>query len=291
MRQRCPHCGHDIEAVKTLVAIQDKTTETTVVNLLKDSGIEVLTAREGREIFGLLESSHPEVTVLDEGFPGIFGFHFAEMIKKSPRLQGTRVILVSNDSDGDSPATVPSLRVGADAGLERHHLPKKLLGKIQELLPERFSPDATSMEIEAEVPSDADHRDILCPESAVPELPEMTQDGEKGTSHNEEAKRFARIIVSDIALYNPEKVAEGSRNGTFFELLKDDIQEGRELYRHRFPAVVTPVDYYEEAITDFLGNPQCLTSIDKEMVSRKKITESTKPVSSTGEGAPYGFHG
>jgi CheY-like chemotaxis protein len=238
MRERCPHCGHDIEAVKTLVAVQDKTTETTVVNLLKDSGIEVLTAREGREIFGLLESSHPEVTILDGGFPGIFGFHFAEIIRKSPRLQGTRVILVSTDADGDSPEAVPSSRVGADACLESHQLPKKLLDKIQELLPERFSPDATSI-----------------PPPELPEIPEMTQDGEKETSPNEEAKRFARIIISDIALYNAEKVDEGIQNGTFFDLLKDDIREGRELYHHRF-SDVTQADYYEEAITDFLRNLQ-----------------------------------
>ena len=42
----------------------------------------------------------------------------------------------------------------------------------------------------------------------------------------EKARRFARIIVSDIALYNQEAVIEGLKNGTFYDLLRKDIEEG-----------------------------------------------------------------
>ncbi len=69
----------------------------------------------------------------------------------------------------------------------------------------------------------------------------------------EKAKRFARIIVSDIALYNQEAVARGIQDGTFFELLKNDIQEGRELYEKRVPATVRKrKDYYKEAFDNFI---------------------------------------
>jgi predicted Zn finger-like uncharacterized protein len=69
----------------------------------------------------------------------------------------------------------------------------------------------------------------------------------------EKARRFARIIVSDIALYNQEAVVEGLRNGTFYELLKNDVTEGRELYEKRVPAAVrTKKDYYQEAFDNFI---------------------------------------
>jgi predicted Zn finger-like uncharacterized protein len=70
----------------------------------------------------------------------------------------------------------------------------------------------------------------------------------------EKARRFARIIVSDIALYNQELVIEGIRKGTFFELLKTDVDEGRELYEKRVPAGIrTKKDYYQEAFDNFIG--------------------------------------
>ena len=39
----------------------------------------------------------------------------------------------------------------------------------------------------------------------------------------EKARRFARLIVSDIALYNQEAVIEGLMNGTFYDLLRMDV--------------------------------------------------------------------
>lgn len=70
----------------------------------------------------------------------------------------------------------------------------------------------------------------------------------------EKARRFARIIVSDIALYNQDAVAEGLRSGTFYELLKADVDEGRELYENRVPtAIRAKKDYYQEAFDNFIA--------------------------------------
>jgi len=70
----------------------------------------------------------------------------------------------------------------------------------------------------------------------------------------EKARRFARLIVSDIALYNQDIVAEGLRKGTFFDLLQDDITEGRSLYDDRVPEAIRKTkDYYQEAFDDFIA--------------------------------------
>ena len=70
----------------------------------------------------------------------------------------------------------------------------------------------------------------------------------------EKAQRFARIIVSDIALYNQEAVTTGIQNGTFFELLKADIKEGQDLYEKRVPpSIRKKKDYYKEAFDNFIA--------------------------------------
>ena len=70
----------------------------------------------------------------------------------------------------------------------------------------------------------------------------------------EKAKRFARLIVSDIALYNQEAVDEGIAKGTFFDLLNEDITEGRALYEKRVPeAIRASKDYYQEAFDNFIA--------------------------------------
>ena len=69
----------------------------------------------------------------------------------------------------------------------------------------------------------------------------------------ERARRFARLIVSDIALYNQETVAEGIARGTFYDLLNEDITEGRALYEKRIPETIRQSkDYFQEAFDNFI---------------------------------------
>jgi CheY-like chemotaxis protein len=76
---------------------------------------------------------------------------------------------------------------------------------------------------------------------------------EKDPDAVQKARRLARIIVSDIALYNQEAVVEGIRNGTFFDLLKEDVEEGRRLYEQRIPASIRSAqDYYQDAFDAFI---------------------------------------
>ena len=113
--------------------------------------------------------------------------------------------------------------------------PRTELPDIQEgaaVLPESFSLDASIFQKE--------ECDIPRVDAADPEAVEK-------------ARRFARIIVSDIALYNQEAVLEGLKNGTFYELLKADVDEGREIYEKRVPEVIRDQkDYYQEAFDNFI---------------------------------------
>lgn len=69
----------------------------------------------------------------------------------------------------------------------------------------------------------------------------------------EAARRCARTIASDICQYNVEKVNEGIANDTLFEVLKDEIEEGREYYKSRVePGIFEKHNFYDRAIVDVL---------------------------------------
>ncbi len=69
----------------------------------------------------------------------------------------------------------------------------------------------------------------------------------------EAATRLARAICSDVALYNEEKVVRGLQQDSFFDLLSEELEEGRALYRSRVaPALYQRTNFYERAIVDVI---------------------------------------
>lgn len=67
------------------------------------------------------------------------------------------------------------------------------------------------------------------------------------------AFRLARAIVSDIALYNAEKVSEGVKNDNIFDLLSDELQEGREHFAERTSDAISDRDkIFDRAIVDVM---------------------------------------
>jgi hypothetical protein len=69
----------------------------------------------------------------------------------------------------------------------------------------------------------------------------------------EAAVRLARAICSDLALYNEAKIVEGIEQDTFFDLLKAEIEEGRDLYRSRVsPELYARTNFYDRAIVDVI---------------------------------------
>lgn len=67
------------------------------------------------------------------------------------------------------------------------------------------------------------------------------------------AFRLARAIVSDIALYNQDKVAEGIKGDNIFELMDAELEEGREHFFSRVsPNLTSRGHLYQRAIVDVL---------------------------------------
>ena len=71
---------------------------------------------------------------------------------------------------------------------------------------------------------------------------------------HQKAARLARTIAADIALYNPDLVEKGVREGTFWELLAKDIEDGRKHYESKVaPEVLASTDYFRLALEDLIA--------------------------------------
>jgi hypothetical protein len=72
---------------------------------------------------------------------------------------------------------------------------------------------------------------------------------------HEDAKRFARLVVSEIKLYNEAKVNEGRRHKDLYERLKEDIERGRQMYTDRVPGNVRDATnyFYDELVRILAG--------------------------------------
>lgn len=69
----------------------------------------------------------------------------------------------------------------------------------------------------------------------------------------EAAARLARTIISDIALYNRDKIQNGIKNDNIFDLLEKELAEGLSLYRSRVAPELDVRDrLYNRAIVDIL---------------------------------------
>jgi hypothetical protein len=72
---------------------------------------------------------------------------------------------------------------------------------------------------------------------------------------HEDAKRFARLVVSEIKLYNEAKVNEGRRQRNIYEKLKEDIERGRQMYADRVPSPIRDSSnyFYDELVRILAG--------------------------------------
>jgi hypothetical protein len=67
------------------------------------------------------------------------------------------------------------------------------------------------------------------------------------------AMRLARAIASDISLYNKDKIARALQEDNLFESLREEIEEGRSLYKSRVSVeVYKEHNFFDRALVDVL---------------------------------------
>jgi hypothetical protein len=71
---------------------------------------------------------------------------------------------------------------------------------------------------------------------------------------HEEARRLARLLVSEIKLYNEEQVEAGRRNRDIYERLREDIDRSRQMYEERVePRLAKSTDYFYQELVRILA--------------------------------------
>ncbi|MFL6468113.1 MAG: hypothetical protein ACJ72Z_09175 [Pyrinomonadaceae bacterium] len=91
------------------------------------------------------------------------------------------------------------------------------------------------------------------------DLPIEVSDDERDA--HTKARRFARLLISEIRLYNEPKVVEGRDSGEIYEVLKEAIDRSREMYDKRVqPDVAAKFDYFHYELVNNLaeGNEEKL---------------------------------
>jgi hypothetical protein len=69
----------------------------------------------------------------------------------------------------------------------------------------------------------------------------------------EEAKRLARTIISDIVMYNQQKVKEGIEKDSLFDVLTDELAEGKKYYESMVEEEIRrSTNFFNEALVDVL---------------------------------------
>jgi len=69
------------------------------------------------------------------------------------------------------------------------------------------------------------------------------------------ARRFAKLLVEEIKLYNQPKVDEGRRNRDLYDRLKEDIEKSRAMYDKRYAeSAVASADYFTQELIRILAD-------------------------------------
>jgi outer membrane biosynthesis protein TonB len=85
------------------------------------------------------------------------------------------------------------------------------------------------------------------------ELPVEVGSDEERRLHND-ARRFARLLVSEIKLYNEQKVADGRSHGDLYQRLREYIDRSRDMYDKRVkPEVAQRYDYFHNELVATLA--------------------------------------
>lgn len=272
-------------AKKVLICIDGEGTRDLIKEILTGSEFKAVDIPSGKEVLSAIAQHRPVVALIDVGLSDVMGTELCAAVKNDPRLKETVVILVAAIYDKNTKyRRQPDSLFGADDYIERHHIEKELMVKIKKHLegkkmggeetPSSFAQSGLNVaRPEKTIPprGESAFREASQPgkrsspppsPAAVLQKKEAPREDSSGESKEDEAaRRLARIIVSDIVLYNKKKVDEGIRSNTFYDLLKEEIEEGRKHYLSRVSEELQKKkDYYKEAFEEFIKKRKAVSS-------------------------------
>jgi len=281
-RLRCTGCGHVFQLTpaapalpfpssiekgpRVLVASDGGELRTIVEEILVQGGYAFRSVEEGDEAWRQIGEWGPQAAVLDVGLPGMPVFEICDRIRQDATCSRMGVVLLASVYQQTRYKRSPTSLYGADDYIEKHHLRDSLTGKIARLIPGGGTPPVgESGQYPPPVREEAvsENKVFPGPEEVEKEEKTLVQEEQYGSQEVSEGitgarsahlKRFARIIMADIALYNQEEVERGVREGNLQEVLESEIEEGRRLFRTRLKSQAGEgMELYTQAIEAFVA--------------------------------------
>lgn len=262
---------------RVVVAVEGEATREVIRDLLNGAGYAVIEAATGREAVEQVNHQRPMLAVVDVGLADMVGHQVCEAIRGGSAGATIKIMLVAAIHNKARYRRQPGNLFGADDFIERHQIEGELVGKVTALCrpgtpaaqsappaapaPESAGPPPVREERTpvasiappapaAARPPDPAPKAAAQPRPVAPVAAPVAKAADPG---QEAARRLARIIVSDIALYNAKKVDEGVLSGAFFEVLRQEIEEGRRLYEERTSSDLhRDVDYFQQTLEQFV---------------------------------------
>ncbi|MFK7894291.1 MAG: zinc-ribbon domain-containing protein [Myxococcota bacterium] len=260
-----------------VVADPDEARAKSSAEALTGWGLLPHVVHDGVEAMLSIQRLLPSAVVLDAALPKMFGFQVCEVIKRNESLRETVTVLVGAIHHQDRYRRTPTDLYGADVYVEQPDLPEGLLpilreaglpiqgGESKEAAPVSVPAPAPALENEAAAQAERtldlpveDPTPEPAPEvaaapapaldSPTPSAPAPAPVAEEDPERKEErerAERLARIAVSEMLLYQPEKFDQAARDGNLETVLDMEISEARALLRQRISEEV-------RAETDFV---------------------------------------
>jgi response regulator RpfG family c-di-GMP phosphodiesterase len=186
---------------------------------LRRLGFEVAYFETGMPTLEFVRRSRADLVIVNVYLKGMLGVEVTEEIKADASLE-TRVILIGALFRANRFRANPTNLYGAD-------------DYIEELIPEK------------------EFRQII--HKLFPDVGEVSDDTPAEPREYDEARRLARLILSDIIIYHASKVEQGIRDNSFFDVLHGEIEEGRQYYDSRVPVRVRrDTEIYTETLQQFV---------------------------------------
>jgi CheY-like chemotaxis protein/DNA-directed RNA polymerase subunit RPC12/RpoP len=186
---------------------------------LRRLGFDVTMFETGEPAIEFIRRARADLAIVNVYLKGRLGVEVTEDIRADPSLGGTRVILIGALFRANRFRANPTNLYGADEYIEEQIPEKEFRQIIRKLFPQVGHTEELPVE-----PKEYD-----------------------------EARRLARLILSDIVIYHPGKVEVGIRDDNFFEVLKNEIAEGRNYYDSRVPLRVRQnTEIFSETLQQFV---------------------------------------
>jgi two-component system alkaline phosphatase synthesis response regulator PhoP len=115
-----------------ILVVDDDATMVRLLTMTMPSEFQVIQASDGEKAVKAADEHTPDVILMDLNMPNLNGFEALRKIRQLPKLQDTKIIMITARSDQADKNL--AMQLGANAYMTKPFSPLALLDRVNELL-------------------------------------------------------------------------------------------------------------------------------------------------------------